>query len=380
MNKRLVFLGLLLAASPASLEAQNSIFGTQGLGFPGRVSGVRSLALGGGADLFDRGSTLNPALAVTFGQVTVGAVSGTTFREYTASGNVASGLQETRFPLAFLGGSMARFPFSWQLSFSTFAERSFDIVTSDTITVAGVDLPVEDRRTSEGGVVDLRAAIAWRASPVLAVGGAFHLLKGSSRVQATRKFDSDQFQPFLERGSLIYSGTSVSGGLLWLPRTTLSFAVTGRLNSSMGIRLRRVDATSMAMPASLAFGASVGITPQLRWMTTARWRSWSRAQADVAATGTSAFDTWEVGSGMEVSPGGQGGKFPLRIGVRYAQLPFSPTTDQPTEWNYSIGTGAPFAANRAVFDVALERFERDGAGASERGWYVTVGITLTPVR
>jgi hypothetical protein len=115
-------------------------------------------------------------------------------------------------------------------------------------------------------------------------------------------------------------------------------------------------------------------------MTTARWRSWSRAGDDVAAVGTSAFDTWEVGSGLEISSARQGAKFPLRLGIRYAQLPFSPSTDQPTEWNYSIGTGAPFAANRAVIDVALLRFQRDGAGASERGWYLTVGITLTPVR
>ena len=118
----------------------------------------------------------------------------------------------------------------------------------------------------------------------------------------------------------------------------------------------------------------------MRWMTTARWRSWSRAQDVVSAAGTSAFDTWEVGSGLEFGSARQGAKFPLRLGIRYAQLPFSPTTDQPTEWNYSIGTGAPFAANRAVIDVALQRFRRDGAGASERGWYVTVGITVTPVR
>ena len=73
-------------------------------------------------------------------------------------------------------------------------------------------------------------------------------------------------------------------------------------------------------------------------------------------------------------------KFPLRLGIRYAQLPFSPTADQPTEWNYSVGTGAPFAANRAIIDVAVERFRRDGAGVHEVGWYVTVGITVTPVR
>ena len=98
MKKRTIFLGLLVAVSPASLVAQNSVYGIRGVGFPGRPSGVRSLALGGGADLLDRASVLNPALAATFRQVTVGAVSGTTYRNYTAAGTDVSGLQETRFP------------------------------------------------------------------------------------------------------------------------------------------------------------------------------------------------------------------------------------------------------------------------------------------
>ncbi len=380
MKQRLIFLSLLVAVGPASLEAQNSVFGIRGLGFPGRAAGVRSLAMGGGADLFDRASVLNPALAAAFGQVTVGAVSGTTFRSYTTSGAGATGLQETRFPLIFLGGGIARSPFSWQVSFSTFAERSFDLLTSDTVAVGQIDIPVNDHVTAEGGVVDVRAAIGWRASPTLAVGGAFHFLAGSSRVTAARAFENDEFQPFRETDVLRFSGRSLSGGLLWLPNTRLGFSVAARWNSSLSLLLEEAAAPSVTMPASLAFGASLGLTSQVVWMTTARWRSWSRTRGGVSAGGTSAFDTWEVGSGLEISSGGQGAKFPLRLGIRYAQLPFSPTTDQPTEWNYSIGTGAPFASNRAVIDVALQRFRRDGAGASERGWYITVGITVTPIR
>ncbi len=380
MNKRVIFLGLLVAVSPASLEAQNSVFGVRGVGFPGRAGGVRSLSMGGGADLFDRASALNPALAAAFGQVTVGAVSGTTFRNYTTSGVDASGLQETRFPLIFLGGGFAQTPFSWQVSFSTFAERSYDVSTSDTIVVGGTNLAVEDRRSAEGGIVDVRAAIGWRASPAVAVGGAFHFLTGSSRVTAERTFDSDEFQRFEETDALRFSGRSLSGGVLWLPNAALGFAVAGRWNSSLSIHLEEATASSVTMPASFAFGVSLGLTSQMRWMTTARRRSWSRAQDGMSAPGARAFDTWEVGSGLEIGSTRPGAKFPLRLGIRYAQLPFSPTTDQPTEWNYSIGTGAPFAANRAVIDAALQRFRRDGAGASERGWYFTVGITVTPVR
>ena len=378
--KPFALLGLLIVLSPSALCAQNSIFGTRGIGFPGRVGGVRSIALGGGSEIFDRASVLNPALAASFGQVTVGAVYGTTFRNYTAAGTDASGFQETRFPLVFLGGGFGRSSFFYQVSVATFAERTFDLKTDSTIMVGGVPLQVEDRRIADGGVADVRVAIGWRRSAKLAIGGAVHRLAGSSQFTATRTFENSEFQPFQERDALSFSGTSFSTGLLWLPNATLGFGFAARLNSSLTSELEDESSSKVAMPVSLAGGVWVGVTPRMRLMTTARWRSWSRAQDDLAGTGTRAFDTWEVGSGLEItSASGDGGKFPLRLGVRYAQLPFSPSDAQPREWNFSMGTGARFAANRAVIDVALERFQRDGAGARERGWYIIVGFTITPV-
>ncbi len=379
--KPLTFLGLLIVLSPSALGAQNSIFGIRGIGFPGRAGGVRSVALGGGSEIFDRASVLNPALAASFGQVTVGAVSGTTFRNYTAGVTDASGLQETRFPLIFLGGGFGRSSFSYQVSVATFAERTFDLTNVDTIMVGGLPLQVEDRIIADGGVTDVRVAIGWRRSAKLAMGGAVHRLAGSSRLTATRTFDNSEFQKFEERDALSFSGTSFSAGLLWLPNASLGFGFAARVNSSLTSELENESSSKVAMPVSLAGGVWVVVTPRMRLMTTARWRSWSRAQDDLAGTGTRAFDTWEVGSGLEITSGpGDGGKFPLRLGVRYAQLPFSPSNARPREWNFSVGTGAPFAANRAVIDVALERFQRDGAGARERGWYLIVGFTITPVR
>ena len=379
--KRLTFLGLLIVLSPSVLGAQNSIFGIRGIGFPGRAGGVRSIALGGGSELFDRVSVLNPAMVASFGQVTVGAVSGTTFRKYTTAGTDASGLQETRFPLIFLGGGFGRSSFSYQVSVATFAEQSFDLETVDTVMVGGLPLAVEDRIIADGGVVDIRVAIGWRRSAKLAIGAAVHRLGGSSRFTATRTFDNQEFQPFQERDNLSFSGTSFSAGVLWLANTTLGLGFAARVNSSLTSELEDESSSKVAMPVSLAGGLWLGVTPRMRLMTTVRWRSWSRAQGDLVGTGTRAFDTWEVGSGLEITSGpGDGGKFPLRLGVRYAQLPFSPSDARPREWNFSVGTGAPFAGNRAVINVALERFQRDGAGARERGWYLAVGFTITPVQ
>jgi hypothetical protein len=383
MMTRATLLSLCLVACPLSLQAQNSIFGTRGIGFPGRSGGARAISLGGGADMFDRGSVLNPALAALFGQVTVGATTGTTFRNLAVADVNASGLMETRFPLMFLGGGIGRSAFSYQVSFATWAERTFDLTTSDTVVVGGAPLAVEDRLISSGGVLDVRGAVGWRGSSKLALGIAVHRLAGSSRVTATRTFDAGEFQPFRDTSAVTYSGTALSGGLLWLPSNYLGFALSGRINSSLNRKLQDGPDVDLTMPASVAAGAWIAITSRLRLTTTARWRSWSRMQDDVADNGTEALDTWEIGSGVELSSGpGGSGKFPLRAGVRYAQLPFSPPLSgsdaRPTEWNFSIGTGTPFAANRAVIDVALQRFHRDGVGVRERGWYLTFGITLTP--
>jgi hypothetical protein len=92
-----------------------------------------------------------------------------------------------------------------------------------------------------------------------------------------------------------------------------------------------------------------------------------------------AFDTWEVGSGIELGgPESRASSIPLRLGVRYATLAFSPTDQQPHELNFSIGSGIVFAGRRGVIDVALERAIRDGAGASERAWQLSVMMTVRP--
>jgi hypothetical protein len=381
MMARAVLVGVLAMLSPAALHAQNSIYGTRGIGFPGRAASVRSLALGGGADMFDRGASLNPALAGTFRQVTVGVVSATTFRQFTVGGVDASGLRETRFPLAYLGGGIRRSNLSYQLSISTYAERTFDAQTTDTVMIGGVPMQVQDQVSADGGVVDLRAAFGYTVSAKFAFGAAYHRLAGSSRFSATRTFESVEFQPFQEDDALRYSGNGFSAGVLWLPNPTLGFAFSGRMNSSLGGELDDQSTVDVALPISLAGGGWIALGSQMHITTTARWRSWSRGQDDLASTGTRAFNTLEVGSGLEIGSLGEGGlRFPIRLGVRYAELPFSPNDDQPTEWNFAVGTGAPFAGNRAVIDLALQRFTREGAGASEQGWYFAVGITITPIQ
>jgi hypothetical protein len=206
-------------------------------------------------------------------------------------------------------------------------------------------------------------------------------MTGSSRVVARRDFQNDEFLSFEQRDVLSFRGSGVSVGFLWVLGNRVSVAASGRWNGTLTAGLKDGTSQDITMPREIAGGLFIELPASGQWMTTAIWRSWSRSAPDLAANGTNAFDSWEVGSGIEFGADRAGrGLFPLRLGVRYSKIPFSPTGEQPTEWNFGIGTGAMFAANRAMVDVALERFQRDGAGATERGWYLTIGITITPAQ
>jgi hypothetical protein len=100
-----------------------------------------------------------------------------------------------------------------------------------------------------------------------------------------------------------------------------------------------------------------------------------------ARTGSSnlaVFDTWEIGTGVELGGPDAGSHFPLRLGFRYATLPFSPTAEQPREIDIAGGSAMTFARGRAVFEFAVERAIRDGGGASERAWQLFFGLTIRP--
>ena len=96
----------LALAVPAEGVAQNSVYGVRGAGFPGRAISVRSRGMGGGLAMFDRMSALNPASVGGLNNLRVNATYGTTFRNYKAGTATVSGLTESRFPHALVGGSV----------------------------------------------------------------------------------------------------------------------------------------------------------------------------------------------------------------------------------------------------------------------------------
>lgn len=365
----------LAATVAAPLGAQVSVYSVVGFGFPAEAMGVRARSLGGGEIGVDPRSAVNPAATVSFRRLTVVATSNVARRSYEIDGTAVKGLRDTRFPFAIVGGDIPGTRFSFAASFSTYVDRTYDLSIHDTITLRGEEVAVSDRLRSSGSVIDSRFALGWIAGSALSLGLAAHVMSGSARVTAARAFADPSYNVFGQRTEEGYSGFGISAGVLanLLPGLRIGGAL--RTNTSLDVTRDSEPAGSVDLPFSAAGGLQLTVGPTARWSASAWWRSWSRAEGLAAqGSGVRVFDTWSVGTGIEL-----GSAAPLlRGGVRYSQLPFSPTEEQPREISVAVGSGFSFAAARALADFAVERTLRDGAGASERIWQFSVAVLLQP--
>jgi len=325
----------------------------------------------------------------------VTASAGTSLWGFTALDSTAEGLSQTRSPMGMIGGPIRRTPVSFAVSYRTFAERTWDLTTTDSVVVRGDSIGVTDESRSDGAITDLRGAIAYRLSSTFSVGVAMHVLGGSARLSTRRVFSTSRYITLLDQDEVSYSGLGLSAGVVATvdPRLVLSLAVRndGWLES-------RSDSTTIGefdLPWSYAVGLNVAPIPAIRISSTVERQYWSTMRDGLAAVGSGvAFDTWDVGAGLEIGGAWGLAGLPLLFGFRYAQLPFGPCPneddcrlvastpdlhpEQPTEIGLSGGTSIVLAAGRVMFDFSAERILRDGAGAEERAWYLSFALTVRP--
>jgi len=367
---------LLLATTTVDAAAQLSVFGIRGLGHPGRQLNARGRALGGGTAALDPGALINPAAVAAFGSISVEVMAETDLRSYTIDQVGVDGLSSTRFPLAQLSGRFWSSPLSFALGFSQYSDRSYDLTNADTLQIRGAPVGFDERTTSRGGMADLRLALGYRLGARARVGAAAHLLTGSAKLQFSRVFADSSYRPYRIETDESLSGFGVSAGAIWSPGPFVTLGLSVRSDTRADVTVDSALVASVDLPLSVTGGFQLAPARPLRWSTTFAWHSWGSADADLNAR---AFDTWEIGTGLEIGgPETGASRFPLRLGYRYATLPFSPTDEQPHEVNFSLGLGASFAANRGLIDVALERVYRNGGGARETAWELTWTVTVRP--
>jgi len=355
----------LLTASPRDLSAQDSQFGIRGLGTPGRWESVRSRSSGGAFAPFDALSPLMEAPLADISQLTATAAGGTSHRD-AQLGDTITKLRATRFPLMGVAGRVApRLVISG--GFTTYLDRSWDVTLRDSTVLRGELERYRDEITSDGSVGDIRLAAASRLSRRLAIGAGIHILAGSTRMTAERRFDDSTFHAVGQVAEVRYDGFGVSGSVLIGLAPGLSIA--GWARSDNRLRAKVADTTSAVTDLPLMAGGGLLIvpSPSARFAAAAAWRSWSKA-------GVGAFDTWSWSAGAEFGPR----RMPIRLGARGGQMPFGPGTKAPTEVAGSLGTSRAFAQGRALIDLGLERLERRGGGLIERVWTVLVGLTVRP--
>jgi hypothetical protein len=356
---------LLLSILPTvQLSAQDSQFGIRGLGTPGRWESVRARSTGGAFGPFDPRSPLMEASLADVTQLTAGAMAAASYRDATLGGS-SSALRATRFPLLLLAG-----PLSSRVvvagGFSTYLDRSWDVTIRDSLVLRGVNQPYTDEIQSDGSVTDFRFAAATRLSTHLAVGGALHLLNGSTRITAQRRFDDTTYHLVAQTNEVRYDGAGVSGSALLQLGSALSFAAWGRSDNRLRAQVGDATTAETDLPRGVGGGVRLAPSPSVRFAAAAAWRSWSHA-------GPGSFNTWSWSAGAEV-----GTSAPLRFGVRGGQLPFASGPTAPTESAVAVGTGRSLSQGRALIDIGLERLQRSGAGLSERVWTLLIGFTVKP--
>jgi hypothetical protein len=378
--RRLALLVLALGVGlPQPAVAQSSLYAVVGIGFPGRPIGVRSRAMGGSIAAVDPGSAANPAPVAQITRLAATVTSLTSLRDYQIDTVSVEGLRDTRFPFAALAGGITGTPLSFEASYANYLSRTWDITTIDTVTLRDEPVAVEDRIRSDGAVADLRGAVGWYISSSFQLGAAFHILTGSTRERIQRDYADRRYTPLLHDSDVSYSGLGWSVGVGLNPFSWLRLGASFRSDGDLELARDSVLIGRVDLPKTVSGGLAAQPVPGLMFASTVTWQSWSDAQQGLASIGGDAttFDTWDVSAGLEVG-GAVGPPFPIRLGFRYAQLPFSPVADQVREIDLTAGTEFTFAAGRAAFTFAVERISREGGGASEKAWQLAFGLSLRP--
>src|SRR2546426_4464118 len=235
----------LTASPPDRLTAQDSQFGIRGLGTPGRWESVRARSSGGAFAPFDALSPLMEAPLADISQLTATAAGGTSHRD-AQLGDTITQLRATRFPLMGVAGRVApRLVVAG--GFTTYLDRSWDVTLRDSTVLRGELERYRDEITSDGTVGDIRLAAASRLSRRLAIGAGIHILAGSTRMTAVRRFDDSTFHTVGQVAEGRYDGFGVSGSVLIGVAPGLTIAGWARADN----RLRAQVGDSTIAPTDL---------------------------------------------------------------------------------------------------------------------------------
>ena len=380
MRRSLVSILLVAAAGGAASRAaaDDSVFGIRGLGILGRPVSARTAATGGGFAVFDAQALLNPAALGQLQGVTGWAVGAPSRRRAVVGGGAAT-LQSTRFPLFGFGTVFSR-RLVIGVGIGDYLDRTWSVRRTDTVTLRGTPVPVEDVSRSVGGVSDLRLAGAYRLSPRFTLGAAVHALSGSTRLTVTRDFAPADYEDFSDVAVTDFTGLGVSVGVLAAVRSNLGVAASLRAGTKLKASSSAGPRARVSLPLELAAGARYAPVSGVNLVGSVTYAGWGRAAGDLVAAGEArSWDVWSVGAGLDVERLDLGVvRLPLRLGYRWRQLPFPIDGFRLGEHAIAGGFGFTMAGGRTSVDVGVERGARTAGAQRETftaGW---LGVTVRP--
>ncbi len=367
---------VLMAGATSAAAAQGSL-SVQGFGYPGGQLSTRALSTGGSLVDFDPQSPLNPAALALGQRASVYLQYDPEFRSQKNSGtNITN--TTARFPLFGVSGRYNDLTFG--LSMSSYLDRTWSNVYTDTQVVSGAKIGSKLSASSTGGISDVRFAASYSVSPRLHIGAGVHFYPGENRILVGRDFDTSyRAGSFSQATTLTYSGTAFSVGFVATPVLHVNLAGSARFGSAMNVRLG--DSTVLGsgkvpsrFGASLAYDGITGSIFSVRWNT----EKWS----DMKGVGSAALplhDAAELAGGIEVAgPKVDGVPIGVRLGWRQRDLPFSAGPEAVKEQAYTGGLGIPVGNGRAAFDIGVALARRTQGALVEKGTVVSVGFSIRP--
>ncbi|HEX6037999.1 hypothetical protein [Longimicrobium sp.] len=384
MHVRIAAAAVAALALAAPAARAQSVLSARGLGYPLEALDARSRGLGGITTGLGEAhlSLINPAamvgipaagLSVTFEGDEVQSVSPD--RDQTFS--------TARFPAI-----QAAFPVGDRLvaslGYASVLDQNWSVSRLDSLDLGGQRRQVVDLFRSSGGAARLRLGAGYRLLPRVDVGAAVDVYTGAVRDSAVRSIEG--LNASFQGTDYTWSGVGFSAGARWRGNAlSVSAAVSG--GGELTAEADSVAGQGYSLPLTLDAGASGRLSQQLLAAISVRMAQWSSVDDELgggtgsAGYGAGARDALQVAGGIEYEGLRLLGRpLPVRLGGRYAELPFRWSADAefPDERAVTGGLGILFGGGAAALELSGERGWRGGDASvfDESYWRASLSLSL----
>lgn len=334
-------LGGMLLLPASGLDAQ-SLLSAGGLGIPNDAPDARSRMLGGvGIGL--SGSHLLPHDPAAAGRVLVPGITASmeTGWDSPDAGGEASRTRFPSFGLIYPHGGMA-----YSATFSGVLSQEWEARAQPTINFGDQEVQALDVFRGSGGIsaarIGLARAFGDRLSVGVSAGSHIGTMERSFRRDLNPSDVGEGVEPFRLDGVWRATGATAIAGVNY--DVSSSVRVAGSLTWSADLNLEPTGATAgeaieVPMPREVRAGTFARLGPDLGLAAsiyTADWSDAAEALGDESAPGR----VWQWGGGLEWSGMSLlGREFPIGIGFRQRDLPFSFLGHQASERAVTGGIG-----------------------------------------